>query len=270
MPIVMQLLMDPQIRATSNNGPHRVGQIRTLLGIPPSISKMRLHKYMAFKSRVNSSADPPSANRPTRSRPRVETSASRPALHLPIAMRPCIPDREWSTLPNTFHYCGPKEKLMNFPRKVRWRTGLEVLLVSACVAASLSLAHDANASSLALPTSADSYVLSSSARANFGSDTSVKESAASSRKQVAGYRGLLRFNTGMIPAGSTINSVTLKVYSKVAAASGGIQVHVERDSWTESAVTWANQPAWNSTVIATTATPAANTWVSVNLPTTAV
>lgn len=125
------------------------------------------------------------------------------------------------------------------------------------------VAQPAQASPLSLTSVADSYVLSTSGTSNFGTALAIKDSAST-------YRGLVKFDTSSIPVGSTINSATLKLYGTFTPSSGGIRVHSELDSWTESAVTWGTQPAWNNTVLATSSTPLANTWLSISLPSSSV
>lgn len=118
-------------------------------------------------------------------------------------------------------------------------------------------------STVTLTPSKDTYILSSKKAANFGTVTPIKMSASA-------YRGLVAFDNSAIPAGSTITAVSLKLYSPTALSSGGIQIHPEPATWGETTVTWANQPAWRSTVLATTTTPAANAWLTIALPVTAV
>lgn len=143
------------------------------------------------------------------------------------------------------------------------RLVLASVLAVAGISGGFWVAQPAQASPLSLASVADSYVLSTSGASNFGTALAIKESAST-------YRGLVKFDTSSIPVGSTINSVALKLYSTFTSSSGGIKVHSALDSWTESAVTWGTQPTWNNTVLATSSTPLANTWLSISLPSTSV
>lgn len=126
----------------------------------------------------------------------------------------------------------------------------------------LETARAAN-STLALTPTADAYVYSGASKTNYGTATVVKHSAST-------YRGLLTFDTRGIPAGSTITSVGLKLFYLTAPGSGGTTVRPEASSWAERGVTWANQPAWSSTVLATSSTPTANSPTTITLPVSAV
>lgn len=119
--------------------------------------------------------------------------------------------------------------------------------------------HSPAPTTTALRPSADTYVYQGAPSANYGSVTPLLASAGS-------YRSLLRFDTSGIDPASTITSVTLRVYSTVGLASGGAQVHAVGDAWDEATATWLNQPAWNTSVLATSATPTAAGWLSIPLP----
>jgi hypothetical protein len=118
------------------------------------------------------------------------------------------------------------------------------------------------ASSVTLQPSAETYVYSGAAGSNFGAADPTLFSAGS-------YRGLLKFDTSGL-SGTTISSVTLKVYSTVTLSSGGVAVHPEGDSWTESSVTWNTQPTWNTQTLATSSTPTSGAWISISLPVSSV
>jgi hypothetical protein len=63
-----------------------------------------------------------------------------------------------------------------------------------------------------------------------------------------------------------VTGATLRVYSTVALSGGGVQVHPAPDGWDESTTSWANQPAWNTSVLATSGTPTAPGWLSIPVP----
>lgn len=116
--------------------------------------------------------------------------------------------------------------------------------------------------SLIFTPTADSYVDSSLPSNNFGTANPLLASASV-------RRALLMFNT-TLPAGSTVTSVTLRVFSKATSASGGYEIHPEMDTWAENTVTWNTQPAWNATILATSPSPASGVWTAISLPVTSV
>jgi acid phosphatase len=138
-----------------------------------------------------------------------------------------------------------------------------VVLALAAVASLVIGARQARADSSTLPAAADSYVYSGATGANYGADIAFKQSAST-------YRGLITFDTSGIPAGATVNSVSLRLYYLSSPGSGGTTVRPEPSSWIERSVTWATQPAWSSTVLATSATPSANGWTTIALPASAI
>src|SRR5512141_3130482 len=101
--------------------------------------------------------------------------------------------------------------------------------------------------SLIFTPAADAYVDSSLPANNYATANPLLASASV-------RRALLMFNT-TLPAGSTVTSVTLRVFSKATATSGGYEVHPETDTWAENTVTWNTQPAWNAAVLATSISP---------------
>jgi hypothetical protein len=112
--------------------------------------------------------------------------------------------------------------------------------------------------SLAFAPSGDAYVDSSLPANNFGAANPLLASAGV-------RRALLKFSTSVL-AGDTINSVSLRLFSKATASSGGYEIHPALDSWLENTVTWNNQPAWNSNVLSTSASPVNGTWTTIPLP----
>ncbi len=116
--------------------------------------------------------------------------------------------------------------------------------------------------SLVFRPTADAYVDSSLATSNFGAANPLLASAGV-------RRALLMFNTAL-PAGSTVTSVTLRVFSKATAASGGYEIHAEATTWGENDVTWNTQPAWSATVLATSPAPLSGAWTAISLPATSV
>jgi hypothetical protein len=121
----------------------------------------------------------------------------------------------------------------------------------------------ASGTATSVSASADTFVYVGAPGVANGSVTPLLSSASS-------YRSLLRFDTSGVSPSATVSAVTLRVFSTVGLASGGVQVHPEADGWDEATMTWASQPAWNSTVLATSTTPTGPGWLSIALPTSAV
>ncbi len=115
---------------------------------------------------------------------------------------------------------------------------------------------------IALAPTGDTYVDSSLPSSNFGTANPLIASASV-------RRALLMFNTAL-PSGSTVSSVTLRVFSKSTASSGGYEVHPELDTWAENTVTWNSQPSWNATILATSSSPVAGAWTDIALPVSSV
>jgi chitodextrinase len=128
---------------------------------------------------------------------------------------------------------------------------------------SLLPALPVHATSTTLTATADTYVSSNFPTVNYGTANPMVASSSANRT-------LLKFNTSSIATGTNINSVTLKIYNANGHLSGGNRVHPEADGWTESGVTWNNQPTIDTTVLATSLTPAASTWSDITLPTTSL
>jgi len=63
------------------------------------------------------------------------------------------------------------------------------------------------------------------------------------------YRSYLRFDLSPIPTGAIINSATLIVYVASATGSPTIEVRSAVQGWTESTVTWNNQPIPSALII---------------------
>ncbi|HQO21149.1 MAG TPA: kelch repeat-containing protein, partial [Acidobacteriota bacterium] len=100
------------------------------------------------------------------------------------------------------------------------------------------------------PSSADSFVNQASAGTNYGSGMTISVQSRLSQAQ----RTLVMFDLSGIPEDSVINSATLELYASSAPTTGlTLNVHRITGTWTESAVTWTNQPAYNSTVDASLA-----------------
>jgi hypothetical protein len=95
--------------------------------------------------------------------------------------------------------------------------------------------------STSLTSVADSYVKETSPDSNFGTETEMTVSGISGNAQ----RSFVRFDLSSIPAGSTIGAATLTLCmsSWVSDAIGRVhELHLATGSWTETGITWNNQP----------------------------
>ncbi|HEV3375764.1 MAG TPA: Ig-like domain-containing protein [Thermoleophilaceae bacterium] len=85
----------------------------------------------------------------------------------------------------------------------------------------------------------DSWVSQSSAASNFGSDSALKVKSQSG----ANSRALIRFPLPLLPAACTsIASATLRVEAASAKEGRTLEALQAAGAWSESGVTWANQP----------------------------
>jgi len=106
------------------------------------------------------------------------------------------------------------------------------------------------------PSTADSYVNQASAGSNYGTAAAMYIQARTSQAR----RTLVQFDVSSVPSGSTINSATLELYA--TAVTGGLTLNAHRitGAWTETGVTWTNQPAYNSTADASIAGGTGTGW----------
>ena len=99
------------------------------------------------------------------------------------------------------------------------------------------------------PSIADTYVNQAATGNNYGTATTMYVQARTAQAR----RTLVQFDVSSVPAGSVVNSATLELYA--TAVTGGLTLNAHRitGTWTETGVTWANQPAYNSTADASIA-----------------
>jgi hypothetical protein len=110
------------------------------------------------------------------------------------------------------------------------------------------------------PPGADSYVLASSSGSNYGTSSSIYVG----RYNNGAERGYLKFDLSSIPSNKMISQAKLWVYS-YSASGGGAKVKVERvddDSWTESGITWSNQPARTALLVGPQSVSSGSIWYS--------
>ncbi len=92
--------------------------------------------------------------------------------------------------------------------------------------------------SVTLNSVADSWILQSSASNNFATDSVLKVTA----KSGANSRALVRFTLPTIPAGCQVTGANLRLYAASAVNGRTLQALRITSAWTETGVTWQNQP----------------------------
>lgn len=142
---------------------------------------------------------------------------------------------------------------------------LAVLTTGVAVAATLGvsstkLTTSTGATSIAPATctlntsSADSYAAQDAATTNFGTDTEVH---VTSRSGSQNRRAFVRFNLSScsIPSNSLITLASLKLFlSSAPSANRTHDVHLVTGAWTETGLTWNNQPTVAGSATASFAT----------------
>ncbi|MEP7179887.1 MAG: DNRLRE domain-containing protein, partial [Pseudonocardiales bacterium] len=101
----------------------------------------------------------------------------------------------------------------------------------------------ARADAASLKVSEDSYTSQSNAAATHGTSTYLGTNAAVSSER----RAYLKFAVADIPVGATNVTAKLSVYAE-SSSSGTFTVYNIPSTWTESSLTWSNQPAPGLTV----------------------
>lgn len=94
-----------------------------------------------------------------------------------------------------------------------------------------------------LTANADSWIDSGSGSSNRGSDTVLRVQAMSGSNN----RTLVSFDLSGIPADCMVESATLRLYASSSASGRTLRALRITGSWTESGVTWTNQPSTDST-----------------------
>ena len=120
---------------------------------------------------------------------------------------------------------------------------------------------------LTVAPTADTYVLSSSTRSNYGTSTSLNTLGPGTAAVT-----FLKFTLPAFPAGTTLTGASLGVRTTTASNAGSTAtqtVRVTTSSWTETGLTYRTIPALTGTVLGTLASPSAvNTAYAVPLSTT--
>jgi len=116
----------------------------------------------------------------------------------------------------------------------------------------------------ASPPTADAYVYDYYPDSNFGTETDVRVQTSYDEPFHYNQRSFLKFSLSGLPSGVTITQAKLKVYCYAAYGliSGVTDVQARRvtnDSWTETGITWNNQPAYGA--VEDTKEPAEGEWI---------
>jgi large repetitive protein len=92
---------------------------------------------------------------------------------------------------------------------------------------------------MTLSSTGDSWVLSSSPSSNYATDSVAKVVSKSGDNA----RALVRFTLPTIPAGCQVTSAQLRMFAGGSSAGRTLQAFRASGAWTETGVTWSNQPA---------------------------
>jgi hypothetical protein len=109
--------------------------------------------------------------------------------------------------------------------------------------------------------SADTWVLQSSASSNYGSDSTIKVDS----KSGANARVLVRFALPATPSGCTVTSAKLRMYAGSHKDGRTLHAIALAASWSESGVTWANQPATAGSAASTSSGSGYREWAVTSL-----
>jgi len=90
----------------------------------------------------------------------------------------------------------------------------------------------------------DSWVLQSAAANHFGLDSVLK---VDSKSGSSNARALVRFNLPAVPAGCQVTGVKLRLYASSYKSGRTLQAFRLNGNWTETGVTWSNQPTTTGT-----------------------
>ena len=120
----------------------------------------------------------------------------------------------------------------------------------------------------ALAPIADAQVASGSLGTNFGTSNNLFIQSSTATGTFGVERAWLKFDLSSIPAGSTITGATLQLWNwKSTGPSMPVEVRsATDDTWTETGITYSNQPAFGSVLdTQTLASGAVNLWYSWNV-----
>lgn len=109
----------------------------------------------------------------------------------------------------------------------------------------------------------DSYVNQNSPTTNYGTATSLSVRSTTTGTPDTNQRTFIQFGLSSVPSSSTIQSARLRLYLYQApAASRNYDAHRVTATWSETGITWNNQPGVAASATSTTATGiTANSWI---------
>jgi hypothetical protein len=107
--------------------------------------------------------------------------------------------------------------------------------------------------------SADSHVEEDAATTNFGTNGDLYVQSKSTQDR----RSYVKFVLPSVPSNCSVSVAILRMFHTVNTTGRTIQVFRAAASWTESGVTWSNQPGPNGT--ASTYSPTGNGWAEVTV-----
>ena len=123
-------------------------------------------------------------------------------------------------------------------------------------------ASAASSSDFVLTPVADAQVVSAKSTSNYGTGTNLYIQSASAGSY-GNERSWLRFDLSTLPAGTSVTGATLELYCfKAAGAALPAAIYgSSTDTWTETGLTWASQPAFSSALATQTlASGTSNVW----------
>jgi hypothetical protein len=103
------------------------------------------------------------------------------------------------------------------------------------------------ASTVTVGSAADSWILQSSSSSNYATDSVAKVDS----KSGGNARALFQFAMPPIPAGCQVTSAQLRLYAGSSTSNRTLQALRVNAPWTETGVTWGNQPATTGTAATT-------------------
>jgi PKD repeat protein len=110
---------------------------------------------------------------------------------------------------------------------------------------------------------ADSYVSSSNLTGNYGGLTTMKVREGDGSSANPNYRTYLKFDVSGVSG--TVSAVTLRLFVTDASANTESVFVVGDSSWTETGITYTNAPAISGSVVGTTKSAPAGSYVSITL-----
>lgn len=141
------------------------------------------------------------------------------------------------------------------PRSRRIAYGILLAWLLLILVSPMFLSVRASSSTSTLNPSADAEVNTNNPDANYGSNTYYRVGVLSGKK----YRVYIKFDLTGIPEGSAIISATLKLH-KQSGTDITVNVHKVSGSWSETGITWNNQPSYDSDTAASDSAPNAEGW----------